>query len=178
MAEPEDVADEATPVTASTEVPAEETKTSKKKKKHKKDTELEKFRLEQQEVKAKEMSKVKHRKLQREQDFRAVQSYQKSIPDALLETINGADHSSYLLERYQKENNYMNKKCGHKRNLMMVKRLLTRIAKYADEPTETPQRGSSRLSSPPFRWCRGCPVGTGAPWNLPHVCSRTVMGMS
>ena len=47
MAEPEDVADEATPVTASTEVPAEETKTSKKKKKHKKDAELEKFRLEQ-----------------------------------------------------------------------------------------------------------------------------------
>ena len=60
------------------------------------------------------MSKVKHRKLQCEQDFRAVQSYRKSIPDALLETINCVDHSSYLLERYQKENNYMNKKCGHK----------------------------------------------------------------
>ena len=119
MAEPEDVADEATPVMSSTEVPAEETKTSKKKKKHKKeDAELEKFRLEQREVKAKEMSKVKHWKLQCEQDFRAIQSYQKSIPDALLETINGADHSSHLLERYQKENNYMNKKCGHKRNLM------------------------------------------------------------
>ena len=76
MVEPEDVADEATPVTASTEVPAEETKTSKKKKKHKKeDAELKKFRLEQREVKAKEMSKVKHRKLQREQDFWAVRSY-------------------------------------------------------------------------------------------------------
>ena len=48
MVKPEDVADEATPVTASTKVPAEETKTSKKKKKHKKeDTELQKFRLEQ-----------------------------------------------------------------------------------------------------------------------------------
>ena len=54
MVEPEDVADEATPVTASTEVPAEETKTPKKKKKHKKeDAKLEKFRLEQREVKAK-----------------------------------------------------------------------------------------------------------------------------
>ena len=74
MAEPEDVADEATPVTASTEALAEETKTSKKKK-HKKDTKLEKFRLEQREVKAKEMSKVKHRKLQREQDFQAIWSY-------------------------------------------------------------------------------------------------------
>ena len=48
MVEPEDVADEATPVTASTKVPAEETKTSKKKKKHKKENaELEKFQLEQ-----------------------------------------------------------------------------------------------------------------------------------
>ena len=118
MVEPEDVADEATGVPASTEVLAEETKTPKKKKKHKKeDAKLEKFRLEQREVKAKEMSKVKHQKLQREQDFRALQSYRKSIPDALLETINGADHSSYLLERFQKENNYMGKKCGHKRNL-------------------------------------------------------------
>ena len=60
------------------------------------------------------MSKVKHRKLQREQDFRAVRNYQKSIASALLETINGADHQDYLLGRYQKENNYMSKKCGHK----------------------------------------------------------------
>ena len=70
MVKPEDVADEATPVPASTEVPAEGTKAPKKKKKQKKeDAELEKFHLEQQEAKAKEMSKVKHRKLQREQDF-------------------------------------------------------------------------------------------------------------
>ena len=48
IVEPEDVADEATPVPASTEVPAEETKAPKKKKKQKKeDAELEKFRLEQ-----------------------------------------------------------------------------------------------------------------------------------
>ena len=63
MAVPEDVADEATLVMASAEVPAEETKTSKKKK-HKKDADLKKFRLEQREAKAKEMAKVKHRKLQ------------------------------------------------------------------------------------------------------------------
>ena len=42
--EPEDVADEATPVPAPTEVPAEETKAPKKKKKQKKDAKLEKFR--------------------------------------------------------------------------------------------------------------------------------------
>ena len=48
MVEPEDVADEATPVPASTEVPAEGTKAPKKKKKQKKeDARLEKFQLEQ-----------------------------------------------------------------------------------------------------------------------------------
>ena len=89
------------------------------------------------------MSKVKHRKLQCEQDFRALRNYRKSIPGALLESINGVDHSSHMLERFQKGNNYMSKKCGHKRNLMTVERLLTRIAKYADELTKTPQGGSA-----------------------------------
>ena len=73
--EPKDVADEATLAPAPTEVPAEETTVPKKKKKQKKDAELEKFRLEQREAKAKEMSKIKHRKLQREQDFRGVRNY-------------------------------------------------------------------------------------------------------
>ena len=159
MVEPEDVANEATPVPASTEVPAKETKTPKKKKKQKKeDAELEKFRLEQREVKAKEMSKVKHRKLQREQDFRALQNYRKSIPSALLENINGADHSSHLLERFQKENNYMSKKCGHKRNLMTVKRLLTRIAKYADEPTKRLKEAQQVIKST-FPMVQGMPSG-------------------
>ena len=73
--EPKDVADEATPAPAPTEVPAEETTVPKKKKKQKKDAELKKFWLEQREAKAKEMSKIKHRKLQREQDFRGVRNY-------------------------------------------------------------------------------------------------------
>ena len=47
MVEPEDVADEATPVLAPTEVLGEEIKAPKKKKQKKKDAELEKFRLEQ-----------------------------------------------------------------------------------------------------------------------------------
>ena len=159
MVEPEDVADEATPVPASTEVPAEGTKAPKKKKKQKKeDAGLEKLRLEQREVKAKEMSKVKHWKLQREQDFRALWNYQKSIPGALLETINGADHSTHLLERFQKENNYMSKKCGHKRNLMTVKRLLTRIAKYADEPTKCLKEAQQVIKSN-FPMVQGMPSG-------------------
>ena len=45
--EPKDVADEATPAPAPTEVPAEETTVPKKKKKQKKDADLEKFQLEQ-----------------------------------------------------------------------------------------------------------------------------------
>ena len=159
MVEPEDVADEATLVPASTEVPAEGTKAPKKKKKQKKeDAGLEKFRLEQREAKAKEMSKVKHRKLQREQDFRALRNYRKSIPGALLETINGADHSSHLLERFQKENNYMSKKCGHKRNLMTVKCLLTRIAKYADEPTKRLKEAQQVIKSN-FPMVQGMPSG-------------------
>ena len=47
MVEPENVGDEATPMPTSTEVPAEETKAPKKKKKQKKDADLEKFWFEQ-----------------------------------------------------------------------------------------------------------------------------------
>ena len=172
MVEPEDVVDEATPVPASTEVPAEETKAPKKKKKHKKeDAELKKFRLEQREVKAKEMSKVKHRKLQHEQDFRALRSYRKSIPGALLETINGADHSSHQLERFQKENNNMSKKCGHKWNLMTVKRLLTRIAKYADDPTKCLKEAQQVIKSN-FPMVQGMPSGDKC---TPELAMRVLM---
>ena len=104
------------------------------------------------------MSKEKHRKPQREQDFRAVRNYRKSIPGALLETINGADHSGYLLGRFQKEDNYMSKKCGHKRNLMTVERLLTRIAKYADEPAKRLKEAQQIIKST-FPMVQGMPSG-------------------
>ena len=104
------------------------------------------------------MSKVKHRKLQHEQDFRAVRNYRKSIASALLETINGADHQSYLLGRYQKENNYMSKKCSHKRNLMTVERLLTCIAKYANEPTKCLKEAQQIIKSS-FLMVQGMPSG-------------------
>ena len=153
------MADEATPVPVPTEVPAEATKAPKKKKKQKKeDADLEKFRLEQREAKAKEMSKDKHRKLQHEQDFRALRNYRKTVPGALLETINGADHTKYLLGRYEKENNYMSKKSGHKRNLMTVQRLLTRIAKYAEEPTKRLKEAQQVIKST-FPMVQGMPSG-------------------
>ena len=104
------------------------------------------------------MSKVKHWKFQHEQDFRAVRNYQKSIPSPLLETINGADHRSYLLGRFQKENNYMSKKCGHKRNLMTVERLLTRIAKYTNEPTKRLKEAQQIIKSN-FPMVQGMPSG-------------------
>ena len=172
MVEPEDVADEATPVPASTEVPAEETKAPKKKKKQKKeDAELEKFHLEQREAKAKEMSKDKHQKPQREQDFWALRNYRKFLAGALLETINGADHSSYLLGRFQKEGNYMSKKCGHKRNLMTVERLLSRIAKYTNELTKRLKEAQQVIKST-FPMVQGMP---SADKSTPQLAVRVLM---
>ena len=104
------------------------------------------------------MSKIKHCKLQREQDFRGVWNYRKSIPQALLESINGTDHQGYLMERFQKENNYMSKKSGHKRNLMTVQRLLTRIVKYANEPTKRLKEAQQVIKSN-FPMVQGMPSG-------------------
>ena len=165
------MADKTTPYPTPTEVPAEGTKASKKKKRKKEGAELEKLQSEQREAKAKEMSKIKHRKLQREQDFWALRNYQMSIPGALLETINGADHSSYLLKRFQKEDNYMSKKCGHKRNLMTVERLLTRIAKYADEPTKRLKEAQQVIKST-FPMVQGMPSGDKC---TPEVAVRVLM---
>ena len=80
------------------------------------------------------MARAKHQRLQRDQDFKALWNYRKTLPADLLDTINGADHSAFLLGRLKKEGNYMNKKSGKKRNLMSVERLLSQIAKYAYEP--------------------------------------------
>ena len=82
----------------------------------------------------KEMTRVKHRKLQCEQDFKALRNYGKTLHADLLDTINGADHSGFLLGRLAKEGNYMNKKSGRERNLMSVDHVLSRITKYANEP--------------------------------------------
>ena len=128
-------AEEPMPVPDLSGVPEEEDKISKKKKKKhkKKEAGLEKLKLEEQEAKAKEMAKATHRPIQRRQDFRDVRDYRKSLPEEILETINGEDHSGFLLEKLKKEGNYMSWKSGHKRNLMLVIRLLSRIAKHVDE---------------------------------------------
>ena len=106
-AEPEAVAKEPAPVPTAPGTPEEGNKVPKKKKK--KSAGLKKFRLEQREAKVKEMARVKHQKLQCDQDFKALRNYQKNLPADLLNTINGADHSTFLLGRLAKEGNYMNK---------------------------------------------------------------------
>ena len=155
-AEPKVAAEEPVLVAAASRTPAEGTKVSKKKKK--KSAELEKFRLEQREAKAKEMAWAKHRKLQRDQDFKALRNYRKSLPADLLNTINGADHSAFLLGRLQKEGNYMNKKSGKERNLMSVDCLLSRIAKYANE-LEKRLKEAHQMTKATFPMVQGIPSG-------------------
>ena len=135
----------------------EETRTPKKKKK-KKDADLERFRLEQWEAKTKEMAKVKYREIQCDRDFKALRNYRKSLSADLLGTINGADHSAFLLGRLQKEGNYMNKKSGKKRNLMSVERLLSRITKYATEP-EKRLKKAHQMTRATFPMVQGMPSG-------------------
>ena len=119
----------------------------KKKKKWKEDPDLEKFWQREWDNKAKEMAKIMHRKLQRELDFRPVRNYRKTIPAALLETINGADHSKFLEEKLEKEGNYMSKKNKHRRNLMTIERLLSQIAKFADDPEQRLKEAQSFIKS-------------------------------
>ena len=104
------------------------------------------------------MAWAKHRKLQHDQDFKALWNYQKSLPADLLDTINGADHSTFLLGRLEKEGNYINKKSGKERNLMLVDRLLSRIAKYANEP-EKRLKEAHQMTKATFPMVQGMPSG-------------------
>ena len=168
MAEPEVVAEKPVLVAATSGTPAEGAKVSKKKKKS---AELEKFRLEQREAKAKEMARAKHRKLQHDQDFKALWNYWKSLPADLLDTINGADHSTFLLGRLQKEGNYMNKKSGKERNLMSVDHLLSQIAKYANEP-EKRLKEAHQMTKATFPMVQGMPSSNKC---TPELVVRVLM---
>ena len=61
-------------------------------------------------------------------------------------------------EDSKKENNYMSKKSGHKQNLMTVECLLTRIAKYANEPTKCLKEAQQIIKSN-FLMVQGMPSG-------------------
>ena len=145
------------PVLETSGTPEGEDKVSKKKKKHKKkEAGLEKLKLEQREAKAKEMAKAKHQPIQRKQDFRVVRDYRKTLSAEVLETINGADHSGFLLEKMQKGDNYMSQKNGHDRNLITVTRLLSRIAKYTNEPDKQLKEAQTVVKST-FPMMQGMP---------------------
>ena len=103
------------------------------------------------------MARDVHRKLQWELDFRSVWNYRKKIPAELLDTINGADHSKFLLEKLEKEENYMSKKNGYRRNLMTTDRLLARIAKHATEPEKCLKEAQAFIKSA-FPKVQGMPV--------------------
>ena len=117
------------------------------------------------------MARVKHRKFQRDQDFKALRNYWKNLPADLLDTINGADHGAFLLGRLAKEGNYMNKKSGKKRNLMLVKRLLSRIATYADEP-EKRLKEAHQMTKATFPMVQGMPSGNKC---TPEVAVHVLM---
>ena len=122
-------------------------KKKKKQKKHKEDPDLERFWEQEREARAKEMARTVHRKLQRQLDFRSVRNYRKTIPEKLLDTINGTDHSKFLEDKLGKEGNYMSKKNDHRRNLMTVEKLLSRIAKFAKNPEQRLKEAQSFIKS-------------------------------
>ena len=93
------------------------------------------------------MARVAHRKLQRELDFRSVRNYRKKIPAELLDTINGADHSKFLSDKLERDGNYMSKRNKHRRNLMTIERLLSRIAKFAKDPEQRLKEAQAFIKS-------------------------------
>ena len=117
------------------------------------------------------MAQAKHRKLQCDQDFKALRNYRKSLPADLLNTINGADHSTFLFGRLQKEGNYMNKKSGKERNLMSVDRLLSQITKYANEP-EKRLKEAHQMTKATFPMVQGMPSSNKC---TPELVVRVLM---
>ena len=162
-AEPAEDTKDPTPVPALDEIPEGEHKSAKKKKKkHKKDAGHGKLTLEQRVARAKEVAKARHQPLQRKHDFKAVRDYRKTLTKETLETINGVDHSSFLLGKLDEADNYMSQKTGHERNLMSVTRLFPGLPSMRMNP----RNGSWRhilSSNPPSQWCRECLRQTSAP---------------
>ena len=117
------------------------------------------------------MARAKHRKLQHDQDFKALRNFQKTLPADLIDTINGADHITFLLGRLKKEGNYMNKKSGRKRNLMSVECLLSRIAKYANE-LEKRLKEAHQMTRATFPMVQGMPSGDKC---TPELAIRVLM---
>ena len=170
----EDTKDPA-PVPALEEILEEEHKSAKKKKKkQKKDAGHGKLTLEQRVARAKEIAKARHRPLQHKHDFKAVRDYRKSLAKETLETINGVDHSDFLLGKLHEADNYMSQKTGHERNLMSVNWLLSRIAKYADDPQKWLMEAQTVVKST-FSMVQGMPAADKC---SPELAVRVLMDCS
>ena len=77
----------------------------------------------------------------------------------------------FCWEGSKKEGNYMNKKSSKKRNLMSVERLLSQIAKYADE-TEKRLKEAHQMTKATFPMVQGMPSGNKC---TPELAVRVLM---
>ena len=111
---------------------ASETPKKKKKKKNKK-SDLEIFQEEQRKQKARELALACHRGIQCTRDFPNVIAYRRTLDPASLETINGADHTGFLLEVVGTEGSYLGQRNGREWNVLDMDRLLKAIAKRAED---------------------------------------------
>ena len=108
----------------------------KKKKKKEKKSALEKFQEDLRTQKAREMALACHRGIQHARDFPAVIAYRQTLDPGSLDTINGADHTGFLIQEANKDGSYLNQKNGKERNILDKDRLMKAIAKCAEKKTK------------------------------------------
>ena len=105
----------------------------KKKKKKAKKTELEIVQENLRKQKARELALARYRGIQRAWDFPAVITYHQTLNQKSLDTVNGANHTDFLIEVANTEGSYMGQRNGKERNILTKDRLLKEIAKRAEK---------------------------------------------
>ena len=105
----------------------------KKKKKKAKKTELEIMQENLRKQKARELALPRYREIQQARDFPAVITYRQTLNQKSLDTVNGADHSDFLIENAKTAGSYMGRRNSKERNILTKDRPLKEIAKRADK---------------------------------------------
>ena len=82
------------------------------------------------------MALARYRGIQHARDFPAVIAYRQTLDPATLETINGADHTAFLIQEVNAEGSYVGQKNGKERNVLDKDRLLKAIAKRAKKKSK------------------------------------------
>ena len=85
-------------ITKAEEKPEDPEVPKKKKKKKEKKSALEKFQEDLRKQKAREMALARHRGIQCARDFPTVIAYRQTLDPGSLDTINGADHTGFLIQ--------------------------------------------------------------------------------